>query len=271
MATAVEVACLFCVGLYATNIWQACLPLQATALGRALRDWLLFDANSISFALLIFVFAFQQGLISRLISKPVFAWLGHVSYALYLLHVVLLYLYHVNETKLPSMPPVVGVCAYCAITLLLSALTYSFVEKPWRRKLSGHFSGSGRAGFLVEKSVAQTLPEAINVAPFVGGLKGLGLLWLMSFFVDGPISQFTARQGGWAGLEVLLVCAGFQLTALVGKFRKALLACCLALAASLGWKAWLLFHGASHERIVYGVDTNVDAVIFGWLAASRSA
>ncbi|MCA9815105.1 MAG: acyltransferase [Cyanobacteriota/Melainabacteria group bacterium] len=85
------------------------------------------------FALLIFVFAFQKGLISRLLCKKVFVLLGEISFAVYLVHYPLI---KYQSYYLPQYRSAEALAIFLAVLLILSHLLYRLVEMPARSVIS---------------------------------------------------------------------------------------------------------------------------------------
>ncbi len=85
-------------------------------------------------ALVIFVFAFQAGLLSALLRLRVLVFLGEISFSIYLVHQILLrsYALHIEAFRGLSAPATIAL--YLAVVLLSSALLWRFVEVParWR-------------------------------------------------------------------------------------------------------------------------------------------
>jgi peptidoglycan/LPS O-acetylase OafA/YrhL len=113
------------------------LPLLATL-------WLRTCGGCLAYALLIFVMAFSEGQIARLLRFPSMVFLGEISYSIYLLHVVFLF-YMQDQVALRLLPfetlPQIVLALSVFITALVgsSALIYMFVEKPWRRAIMSKF------------------------------------------------------------------------------------------------------------------------------------
>lgn len=89
-------------------------------------------------ALLILVFSHQKGLISRLLSAPLFETLGELSFGFYLFHhLVLRYLLALNPITLID-GYLLAVLAF-VLTLLASWLSFHLVEQPCKKAIRHRF------------------------------------------------------------------------------------------------------------------------------------
>lgn len=86
--------------------------------------WLTFAGSSWVFAILIISLAQGSGLIGKLLSARLFVWLGEISFAIYMVHQVLLKIF---VTRLPEWTHDV---VYFFVLIALSAVIHHFVEKP---------------------------------------------------------------------------------------------------------------------------------------------
>ncbi|MFJ8257600.1 acyltransferase family protein [Peribacillus asahii] len=83
-------------------------------------------------SMLIFIFAFQRGAVSRVLSNKVLVYLGEISFSFYMVHnLVLVYAQKFGFEHSSAL--VVTVCFL--ISLSLSAVLYHFYEEPMRQKL----------------------------------------------------------------------------------------------------------------------------------------
>lgn len=89
--------------------------------------------------LLIFTFAFQCGIFSKLLSQRLFVYLGEISFSFYMIHqIVIRYL---DFLKLENTYSFV-VCLI--VSLLLSSVIYQFYEEPLRKKIRFGFQKNVR-------------------------------------------------------------------------------------------------------------------------------
>ncbi len=96
------------------------------------------------FALTVFVFAFEQGAVSRVLKFQIFQYLGERSYSIYLVHAfIMICVYSVAAVlglidrssgkaiiSLPGYWGDVANIAYLAVVVIVSAITYRFIELP---------------------------------------------------------------------------------------------------------------------------------------------
>jgi peptidoglycan/LPS O-acetylase OafA/YrhL len=122
------------------------------------RDNLFFYISILSFAALIYLFVAQEaGHISRFLKAPVFQFIGKLSYSIYMVHAIVLagvenlfvYLFKFDKTSFDGASNVIVLneANYINLAILLtviffSALTYQYIELPWRarfRKLASEY------------------------------------------------------------------------------------------------------------------------------------
>jgi peptidoglycan/LPS O-acetylase OafA/YrhL len=85
------------------------------------------------FAIMVLVFSFEAGLLSRLLSWNVLVYLGEISYGVYLLHQILMRLLQRFFKTHPDASPWLAYAIYWAILLAACAILHHVVEKPARR------------------------------------------------------------------------------------------------------------------------------------------
>jgi len=95
--------------------------------------------------MLVGVFAFQKGKLSRWISHPFWQSLGEISFAFYMLHRPVMWYYKAVKRRLFSFEQVyVDLCLMLLITLVASYLVYHYFERPVGRWVKG---GGGSGGY----------------------------------------------------------------------------------------------------------------------------
>ena len=95
-----------------------------------------------AFGLIVLSTWLDRGLVSAILSRRAFQWLGDISYSVYLTHApisgTLWFFWSRIEPKLGVVPPVtrsIWLVAYFAAVLISSTLTYRYIEVPARRGL----------------------------------------------------------------------------------------------------------------------------------------
>lgn len=79
---------------------------------------------------LVYVFAHQKGMISRVLSNKVLIYLGEISFAFYMIHQLVLRYYEYFTLPKSSMAIISFI-----ITLILSMVAYKFYEEPMRKRI----------------------------------------------------------------------------------------------------------------------------------------
>lgn len=81
--------------------------------------------------LIIFIFAFQRGIISKFLSKKIFFYLGEISYGFYMFHgLVLAYFVRINRKILYLENEFLIIGIVFVLTLISSSVSYRFIETP---------------------------------------------------------------------------------------------------------------------------------------------
>ncbi|MCQ6558985.1 acyltransferase family protein [Paenibacillus mendelii] len=84
-------------------------------------------------SILIYVFSFQRGAISTLLSNRILVYLGKVSFSFYMIHnLVLSYIFFLWK---PNINTYLLILICFSVTILLSVLMYHFYEEPMRIKV----------------------------------------------------------------------------------------------------------------------------------------
>lgn len=92
-----------------------------------------------AFAAAIYVFACERGLLSRFLKTAPFQILGHISYSIYLNHVIVAIIVEkAARLAFPAMPlwaSLAATAVYVAAVLVYAGLTYRWIEVPARKAL----------------------------------------------------------------------------------------------------------------------------------------
>lgn len=99
------------------------------ASGSALHSWLFSVGSCVMFGILICTMANGQGMVGRFLSTNAMVFLGEISYAIYMLHQVLIKIF-VNHA--PSMSNELTLLLYIIALFSLCSAAFLFVEKPLR-------------------------------------------------------------------------------------------------------------------------------------------
>lgn len=118
--------------------WHGLLSL-ARPIGRATEEWAGQCSSCFAFALLIPIFALERGWISRLLGSWFFVLFGELSYSIYLTHKIV---FNAFLVRFPAIFAVTSQRAawasaalLCSSVLVVSYITWRFIETPARRKL----------------------------------------------------------------------------------------------------------------------------------------
>jgi peptidoglycan/LPS O-acetylase OafA/YrhL len=94
------------------------------------------SSSTVAFGILIYVMAIGRGLISKLLSYPVFVMLGEISYSVYLTHRIFIEYYRANQYNF-RLSEYLAFLLLLAVILLTSYLIWYFIETPFRRLIAG--------------------------------------------------------------------------------------------------------------------------------------
>ena len=128
-----------CAALGVTALWLAfAVPALVSHTQGVVFIWLRAAGSCFLFAPLLVALAGGRGLVGRALSKPLFVKLGEVSFAFYLVHVIVMrvFQFHFGAT---------GVWAPLALSLGLAFGLHEGVEIPMRRRLLARASAGAPA------------------------------------------------------------------------------------------------------------------------------
>ncbi|WP_244952294.1 acyltransferase family protein [Ruegeria arenilitoris] len=109
---------------------------------------------------LVILFSSQRDPVGALLSSRIMVWIGLISYSLYLWHYPLLVFAKIRSVPAPSP---LTVASLVVLAFVLSALTWRFVEQPFRRRREGLFS---RRGIFIGSAAISALVFSVGVAIF---------------------------------------------------------------------------------------------------------
>jgi peptidoglycan/LPS O-acetylase OafA/YrhL len=149
-------------------------------LGVPARAWFAVGNSNVVFvALFILVMALARGGISEFLSKPVFVFLGEISFSVYLFHQILIRAYSAYFEKFILAPIWVVYCYFIVLTFFGSYLLWEIVEKPFRRLILTW----GENGSLIRLK-----NDIFN--------QRVGLIFLTLFFLLTPIIGLNSTAPG---------------------------------------------------------------------------
>jgi peptidoglycan/LPS O-acetylase OafA/YrhL len=134
--TALEIAAVALVATSVIGFQHLAAALELRGLPDALTLWIHFGSSAVPFAVLIYVLAHARGYLARFLSVPFLVVLGEVSFAMYLLHqLVLRVMVHAGL----QAPPGLVWPAFALYVVFVIGLSYGvwiLVERPARRTLN---------------------------------------------------------------------------------------------------------------------------------------
>lgn len=107
--------------------------------GNGFANWLRYSSNVATFFMIVIVFAFSRGLISKILSWSVFEFLGKASFCLYMIHFTPSYLLKLHYTEMQLLFPHGLHIIFVIAMLLYACFMYKFVETPMRNIIRKRF------------------------------------------------------------------------------------------------------------------------------------
>ncbi len=101
----------------------------------AILFWLERSGSAPVYALAIFILALERGHVSQWLSHPVMVLFGEISFAIYLLHQIILRWLAVHQAVVVSVPLPMAYGLFLAAVLSASWLAWRFIECPARARL----------------------------------------------------------------------------------------------------------------------------------------
>ncbi len=136
VATALEIAAAIFVVSSVVGFQYLATALEGQLWPDAVTLWIHFGASAIPFAVLIYVLALERGYLSRLLSLPFLVILGEVSFAMYMLHQVVLRVMGAHGLVAPPGYAWPMFALFCVFIVGLSYAVWVVLERPARRGLN---------------------------------------------------------------------------------------------------------------------------------------
>jgi peptidoglycan/LPS O-acetylase OafA/YrhL len=112
-------------------------PFAHPAIGPAGVLWIIRTSAIPGFCLIVVVFAFGRGLLSKLVGSRVLEFLGEISFAIYLIHVLVIGTYRSQFKEALAVSPSADFAITVAITVLAATALHLFIERPCRSLIIG--------------------------------------------------------------------------------------------------------------------------------------
>lgn len=158
-------------------------PLLGSAGGFWLRE---IGMVALPFALMIFVFAFETGVLSKVLQSRILVFLGNLSFSIYLLHFVLVKSYFFYW---PNHRSVLDFAILSVILFLGSFLLYKFVELPGRAFAHKIVSGESFS------KIAFARISKVDIFVSLISIVVIGSLWTYNYRVPKLVgSQFELKE-----------------------------------------------------------------------------
>jgi peptidoglycan/LPS O-acetylase OafA/YrhL len=112
-------------------------PFAHPAIGPAGLLWIMRTSAMPGFCLIIVVFAFGRGLVSQLLGSKLLEFLGEISFAIYLIHVLVIGTYRSELKEALAVSPSADFAITVAIALLAATAMHLLIERPCRSLIIG--------------------------------------------------------------------------------------------------------------------------------------
>ena len=162
--TMIEVAAIVVLG-----VWVRVYPAGIAYIPAEFAMWANISACTVPFAILIAVIASGRGLLGNLLKLRAFVWLGEISYAIYLLHWVLMKIFAHQLPQSYSTP-----WLFFGTLFALSALSHGLIEVPAKiaalrtyGRITNRFSGRSDSALCygLEAPIPSPAQSVVDVAP----------------------------------------------------------------------------------------------------------
>lgn len=114
-----------------TYLSRGYLAIHAPHLG----VWAIGSGPAPAFAVLLVVLVCQKGAVSKILQWPILVYLGEISFALYMVHYVILIWLNAHYREAMNDKPTIWYAILWISSLGSASLIHHFVEQPWRKPL----------------------------------------------------------------------------------------------------------------------------------------
>lgn len=165
------------IGLVAVSVWASKYECGIAGLyypqllGKDWATWFgMGGLTNFSMAFLIFVFAFNRGVVAWLLSLSLPVLLGSISYAIFLIHPIIVHYIRSRKAAFPPLPNWVMITFMLIVTIYSAHLMWLLIERPMRRLIRGEWNlpklGGGQE--LTNVRAAARVAEAGALAVLLG-------------------------------------------------------------------------------------------------------
>ncbi len=127
--------------------------------------WVRFSGGAIVFATAVYVFATRQGIWSKLLSTRIMVFLGEVSFAFYMTHMIVIQMVNRYDWIASPIPGWSLVLGCFIIALCLSTLLFKLVEVPAKTAILECYDGSGWKSLMsAAAATIELFRQPVNIA-----------------------------------------------------------------------------------------------------------
>jgi peptidoglycan/LPS O-acetylase OafA/YrhL len=112
-------------------------PFAHSAIGPAGVLWIIRTSAMPGFCLIVVVFAFGRGLLSKLMGSKLLEFLGEISFAIYLVHLLVIGAYRSQFKEALAVSASADFAITVAVTLLAATAMHLLIERPCRSLIIG--------------------------------------------------------------------------------------------------------------------------------------
>jgi peptidoglycan/LPS O-acetylase OafA/YrhL len=138
VGSVIEILAISCVLILLLKIYSLS-KMVSSYIGEAGTYWInIGGLNSIFYGILILVFSFHSGVISKLIKTKIFVWLGEISFSIYLLHDLFIRYYRQNFEGHINLPNWMIYLYFWIFLITVANFLWIYIELPCRHYLCNY-------------------------------------------------------------------------------------------------------------------------------------